>query len=194
MNFMIKKLLIPLISAILFLGAGVVNASFFPNDTLCVYQDSTTGSSGILLPAISTHTRTIVYATIRALPQVEGRLFVNGVQFLYNVSAQDITSFAPVPIPLNDNINYTKTNNKEVAFRVCYVNYDLTLVPNNLVTIGSISFSNTVKLASTSHDTVLTASTSVQVYNTMTAGDMIMVLLFIGVIMLMLLNLFFHKV
>lgn len=169
-------------------------ASIFPNDTKSVYLDlpASGGTTCGTLLASSTHDRTALYATIRTPTGNLGTININGSTFLDNQTNQDIDTFAPTLIPAGESVTCTRANNKPFSFRLSYVDYDLTLVPNYQVSISSKSIG--VLLASTSHDQILSQTASVSVYNTMTAGDIITFIMLFAVVMLLSLMLFFGKI
>jgi hypothetical protein len=187
-----KKLLFTIL--VIHILSNSASASIFPNDTKTAYIDVTAGTSGTLLPAISEHDRTILYATIRAVPSIDCAILIGASQYLSSLGNTTMETFAPQIILANESVTYIKTQNKQCVLRVAYTDYDLSLVPNNVATIASVSFPSEFKVASTSHDMTLTASSSIQVYGTMTAGDIAVIVSLFGVITLMFLMLFFHKV
>jgi hypothetical protein len=140
-----EKTLFKLLIAGLIIAPAFCFAYVFPNDSHTSYVEITSGTTGEILPAAD-HDRTILYATIRSVPQIEAIITIGGVNYFNNQQVQSLEVFAPVKIPTGQSVNYTKTNNKSASFRIVYVDYDLLTGDGNSLTQTITDGTNTFYL------------------------------------------------
>lgn len=169
-------------------------ANIFPNTTKSVFIETlATGGTtcGTLLEAVN-HDRTLVYGTIRTNGANDGTILADGFVFLNNQGNLISETLAPYILPANISLTCTRANNKPFSFRVSYVDYNLSLIPDYQVSVASISvpvlIQKEILLEDVASDSIMTT------YGTMTAGDMILAILLFIIIMLLLVKLFFSKI
>ena len=188
-NFMLKRYIIPLLIATLFISAGSAYAKtgfYFPQDAKSVFfEGSNLTSNRTLLGVASGSPVTILQTSISNSGNVQIEIYCGSQEIAHSYGAGSYTK--PISyLCLNTVRFFSSSNVGDLFVNITYTRYDL----------ASESFGTTASTttASTSFYEPLTASTSIVVSSEMTTGDLLLVLGFFTVIMLMLLNIFFLKV
>jgi hypothetical protein len=170
-------------------------ASIFPNDAKTVYKDYVGDGSGLALLTKPSSLYSILYlSTLQNTNQTNARIRIYcGATVILDVSkAQVNTNIERFNTQLcNSDLTVTldnQTGTDRTSVRVIYVSYDLTLVPNYMVTLASVSIPSEPLLSN------LASGSIVPVYATMTAGDLIIALSLFALITLQILWIFFRQV
>jgi hypothetical protein len=177
---------------VLTLQSGTARANIFPNDAKTISTRFTGNvTNEILIPFSKRFSVLYVsFSNSSTDPSATISLDCGGVNLLYVKNMNTNSNFERFETrQCDDNLMITTTSMGvavNTSIKAIYVNYNLALVPNYLITLASVSVPS---------EPLLTASASLlTTYGTMTAGDILIALLLFGLAMLNLLTIFLRKI
>jgi len=138
----------PILALGLFFPLTGLWASIFPNDTKMAYVVATgAGSDCTDLLSATTTPRTLLWGKITTNSKESANINVSGINFLDSTYSLEgvAETFAPLVVPAGDTVSCTRTTGKSFIYRIAYVDYDITLVSNDInVNINGGTASTTI--------------------------------------------------